>query len=155
MNAITKQQIAAFHGLLRKHGLSDDKADIVSQISNGRTRSTTQLTYSEAMGWINAMNSNNGEEAAIKKVSSEDPRKRMFNHIIAMAHEMGWIKQVNKVQKDGSLKLVKDYSDVHAWIEKYGYLKKPLNKYSYDELPALVTAFKSVYFGKLKSRNKF
>ncbi|HLO37372.1 MAG TPA: hypothetical protein VK173_02670 [Lacibacter sp.] len=142
---ITKPQIAAFHALLREHNLSDDKANIVEQISNGRTRSTTELSFFEAQGWIKAMNE--------KKQTKEDPRKRMVNHIIAMATEIGFVKWENKVGSNGRLKTVRNYADLHAWILKYGYLKKKLNDYTYEELPTLVTAFKNVYLSKLNASN--
>lgn len=144
IQSITKAQISAFHALLKQHGLSDDKANIVEQLSNGRTRSTTGLTYTEAMQWINAMNA--------KAPKQEDPRKRMVNHIIAMAIEIKFVKWEQKVDAGGKIKMARNYIDLHAWIEKYGYLHKKLNDYSYEELPTLVTQFKSLYLVKLKAK---
>lgn len=141
MKMITKSQIAAIHALLRKHDLTDNKKDIIEQISGGRVSSTSHLYFDEAMAWINAMN----------KAWPAEPekQKRMINYIFAMAHEMGWIKEVTVVTAKGMEKK-KDYKDVHAWIETKGYLKKPLRQYTYEELPKLVTQFRNVYFSWIK-----
>lgn len=144
---ITKEKITAFYTLLRTNGLADDKAAICLQLSNGRTGRVSQLTYQEAQQWINAMNQQGRNYQA-----QEDKKKcqPMINKLIATAHEMGWIKQAAEVQPDGTVKLKKDYTDLHKWVNKYGYLKKPLNDYTYTELPTLVSAFDNVYKAWLK-----
>ncbi|RXK57551.1 hypothetical protein ESA94_20345 [Lacibacter luteus] len=144
MSNITRNQLAAFYALLTEHGLRDDKEDIVRNITNNRTCSASQLTFKEAQDWIKAMNE--------QKKPKEDPRQRMVKHIIAMATEIGFVKWVQKVGADGKLKMVRDYTDLHAWILKYGYLHKKLNDYTYEELPTLVTAFKNVYLSKLNAQ---
>jgi hypothetical protein len=147
MEMITKTQIAAFHAILNEHKLYDDKQNIVEQISNGRTRSVSALTRDEAMHWINAMNKALRQAQGINPM---DERQKMLKYIIAMAHEIGMIKKQLRVMKEGGTKEVNNYDDLHAWIKKYGYLKKDLNKYSYAELPKLVTAFENMYRSKLK-----
>lgn len=144
---ITKEKISAFYTLLRNNGLADDKAAVCLQISNGRTSHVSSLTYQEAQGWINAMN-----RQGRTYQDSEEKKKcqPMINKLIATAHEMGWIKQVAEVQPDGTVKMKKDYSDLHKWVNKYGYLKKPLNDYTSKELPTLVSAFNNVYKAWLK-----
>lgn len=149
MRSITKQQISAIHALLSKHNLLEEKRQIIAQISNGRTESTTALTWTEAQQWINAMNK--GKEYKPNPIAEKDKQK-MINAMIATAHEMGWIKKKTVAQPDGSLVQKNDYTDLHAWVEKYGYLKKPLKQYTYEELPTLVTAFRKVYFAWLKNR---
>lgn len=151
---ITKTQIIAFNTLLREFGLTDDKADIVEDISKGRTRSTTRLTFDEALHWINAMNKKKSTSATLsaqgKQWNENDERQKMVKYIIAMAHECGMIKKEQRVMKEGGLKWVNNYDDMHAWIKKYGYLKKDLNRYSYNELPKLVTQFENMSKSKLK-----
>lgn len=141
-NKITRSQLSAFHVLLAKHNLKDDKENIVRQITKGRTASSAQMTSTEAREWIKAMN--NKQE--------EDEGKRMRNHIIAMAYEMGWIKRETVVTPDG-VKTRNNYSSLHDWIKKYGYLKKDLNKYTYTELPTLVSQFKKVYFSIINKKS--
>jgi hypothetical protein len=140
MTQITKSQIAAMHVLLHKHKLQDDKRDIIRQISKGRTESTLELTFTEAQTWINAMNK--GESFNSKK---EDPRQRMINSIIAMAREMGTVRRKKVVDAAGKIQEKSDYSDFNKWMVEHSYMKKDLNKYTYEELPKLVSQFKQVY----------
>jgi len=72
-----------------------------------------------------------------------------------MAFEMGWVKKVTKADNKGNLKTVNDYSAVKAWVTKYGYLKKPLNRYTYNELPKLVRQFEQyIYNPYIQSKPK-
>ena len=149
MTPISKTQIMAFHVLLRDFGLTDDKADIVFEMSKGRTRTTTMLSFDEALAWINAMNKKKRDAG---KVNENDERQKMLKYIIAMSHEIGFIKKEVRVVRGGGTKEVNNYDDMHAWIKKYGYLKKDLNKYTYKELPMLVTGFENMYKSKMKGK---
>lgn len=144
MREISKSQIAAIHVLLRDHGLSGEKARVISEISNGRTESTRMLTFEEARQWINAMN-------GLKKPEA-DPGQKMVNSILAMAHEIKLIEKETIVTGSG-IKTKNNYRHLSEWMLKYSYLKKPLNEYKYAELPTLVTQFKSFYFSRIKSRS--
>lgn len=154
MKSITKSQIAAIHALLGKHGLSDDKKQIIEQISGGRVSSTAGLCFDEAMQWINAMN---GPSRPSRREGHQhtdpDKRQRMINAIIAMAHEMGTISRDTIADAHGRLILKNNYEKLNKWMVEKSYLKKPLNKYSYPELPKLVSQFKNVYFSWLKKSN--
>lgn len=143
MNA-TAKQIQYIHAALHRKGLLAHKREMVASFTGNRTESSKDMTFEEAAEMLATLNDHQPDE---------DKRQKMVRHIIAMAHEMGWIKESGVVSCEsgvGTLKKKKDYSDLHAWVEKYGYLKKPLNKYSYAELPNLVTAFKNVYAAWLK-----
>ena len=142
MKDITKQQIITIHTLLRNKGLSEEKPRIVSEASGMRTIRCSQLTYNEAQQLINVLNGK-------KQDNASDKGQRMKKHIIAMAHEMGFIKKQQVVLREGGMKEINNYDDLHAWILKYGYLHKPLDKYNYKELPTLVTQFKQVYASKM------
>jgi ATP-binding cassette subfamily B protein len=125
------------------------KADVMLDISNGRTDSCSMLHYDEAKNWISAMNS--------KRATSNPPAtqncQRMTNSVIAMAHEMRWITRVEIVEADGKLTFANDYSQLDEWMISYSYMKKPLKKYKYEELPKLVFQFKNVYFSWLKKNH--
>lgn len=151
MRTITKEQISAFHAILVKNGLMESKRDIVEQISKGRVASSTELYYDEVQAWIDAMNA--AMKSQKKDKADEDPRQKMVNNIIAMAHEMGWIKKKQVVTKCG-IALKNNYDDLDAWILKYGYLHIPLRQYTYEQLPKLVTAFKNVYLSYLNGKSK-
>lgn len=143
----TPQQLQRIHAALHMQGLLHHKADMVSSFTNGRSESSREMTSDEAAELLQMLN-----ETQSAKQKEQGTKDKMVRHMIAMAHEMGWIKERAVVNGDGQVSRKKDYTDLHAWVEKYGYLKKPLNKYSYQELPTLVTAFKNVYTSWLKRK---
>ncbi|MBN8668752.1 MAG: hypothetical protein J0M30_14740 [Chitinophagales bacterium] len=139
MKPVDTKQIKAFNSILSKLGLANEKRDIIEQISGGRTRSTKELTWSELQSWLNSAGpATRGLQAA---GLPKPDNSRLMSKLFAMAHEMQWITYSRVVDTGGKIRNKKDYSHVHAWVEKYGYLKKPLNEYSYNELPKLVTQF--------------
>jgi len=142
MKEITKSQIITIHTLLQHKGLMEEKPNIVSEASGMRTSRCSKLYYSEAQQLINTLNGKTQD-------NPNDKSQRMRKHIIAMAHEIGFIKKEQRVMKEGGLKDVNNYDDLHAWILKFGYLHKPLDKYNYKELPILVTQFQQVYKSKM------
>lgn len=136
----TKQQIIAINTALHVKNLMGHKAEIVDAVTNGRTSSSKELTFDEAHALLQDLN---------KGYVKPDEGKKMRGNIIAMAHEMNWIKRTKVVQ--GNRIIVKDdYSSLDAWMLKFSYLKKNLFDYSYAELPKLVTQFKNVYLSQLK-----
>lgn len=145
MKPITPNQTKAFHAILREKGLADEKAAIVSKLSNGRASSTKDLFYEEVQPWIIAMNSQKKEQA--------DPKERMIRNIIAMAREMGVIVRLPKVQPGGAIKMQSDYTQFNEWMLTKSTGKKALNDYTYQELPKLVSQYRAIYLSWLK-RNK-
>jgi hypothetical protein len=142
MKEITKSQIIIIHTLLRKKGLHEEKERIIIEASGGRTGSCSRLHFDEAQKLIISLNK--------KKENENDKRQRMQRHIIAMSHEMGWIKKEKRITREGDIIEVNNYDDLHAWIIKYGYLHKKLKSYTYRELPKLVTQLKEVYASMMK-----
>lgn len=135
MESATKEQIKAINAILAKQGLMDDKKNIVQSWTQGRTTSTKDLYFNEA--WLLVQALKNESLPSIEELRKE----RMARKIIAMAHEIGWIKPVSVVDPERGLVTKKDYTRLHDWIIKYGYLKKELREYTYMELPKLVTQF--------------
>jgi len=144
MRMITKSQIAAIYTTLREKKLIDEKPNLISQFTAGRTTNCTQMTETEAREFL-------------MKLNAPEDNSKMIRKLFAMAHEIGWIK--SRMTLEGSvaatkpttteynLQTRKDYTTLHSWINKYGYLKKPLNNYTYKELPKLVSQFE---FGPYK-----
>jgi hypothetical protein len=128
----TTRQLQAIHAILHSRSLLHQKANIIEGASNGRCTSSKDLTFEEAGFLIASFGA---------PVKADKPGQAMINKIFAIAHEMGWIPVIQEVQPDGKVKQRKDYSHLHAWILKYGYAKKPLNKYQYAEMPKLLTQF--------------
>ncbi len=125
MNPALNKQL---HGLLTQTGLTPQKADLVSGFTNGRSDSSKDLTNEEAKKMIAYLNST----ADIHNEKSNKMRRK----IISLAHEMHW-------HLSGTQKI--DMPRLNAWCVKFGYLKKELNKYRYNELTTLVTQFTAVY----------
>lgn len=123
------------HGLLNKTGLMNEKANIINGITKGRSESSKDLSFDEARLMINWLKSQD-------KTSNDE--NRMRRKILSMAHECGWHNLV-----DGEWKI--DMRALDTWCVKYSYLKKELNKYTYLELPKLVTQFTKVYRSHLNN----
>lgn len=120
MNITTKQN-SVLHGFLNSHGLMEQKESLVFAFTNGRSRSSKDLTFNEAGDLI----------AHLKNI---DSGHKMRRKIIKLAHEMGW-------KLAGSSQI--DMAAIDAWCVKYGFGKKRLNDYTAKELPKLVTQFEN------------
>lgn len=124
MNA---SQNKLLYGLLNKTGLLNQKATLVFNVTKGRTESTKEMTWQETRLLINYLQSQDPQAARANKM-----RRKMFS----LAHEMQW--HISGTQKVDGARL-------DAWCEKYGYLHKKLNSYTYLELPKLVSQFESLH----------
>jgi len=76
-----------------------------------------------------------------QKTSYNQESDTMRKKIISLFRKMSYTLPDGKV----------DMCAVEVWTEKYGYLHKPLNNYTYAELPKLVTQAQAVYQSFLKS----
>lgn len=146
MRDITKVQISQIHAILSKFNLMDDKRRIISEISNGRTESTTALTFQEAQNWINAMNK--AIQRPVQK--KENPGQKMINSVIAMAREMGVITRQQVVKPGVGLVWESNYDRFNKWMLESSCLKKRINDYTYEELNKLVSQYKAIYADWLK-----
>lgn len=118
-------QIRDIHAKLRMLGIDKDaKAEIVSQVTNGRSESCSDLTMSEATEMQQHLNRLIGQQF---KVNAELDKKR--KKVLSAFHEMDY-------RIPGTDKL--DMIRVNETIFKYGFAKKHLNQYSLDELSKLI-----------------
>ena len=145
---VNKSQIAQFHTLLNKHGLMDDKRNIISEISGGRTTSTLELTYTELQYWINAMNVKHNPSPRTDE--GAERKQKMINSIIAMAREMGVIQRRAAINGQGKVEEKSDYTEFNKWMLEKSWLKKRLNDYSYKELTILVSQYQNIYMSWIK-----
>lgn len=128
MNTITLTQLKTIHTLFSKAGLKDkdDKKSIIRTYTKERSESSKDLTFKEAAALI----------GHLKTFDVKDPKAdKMRKKILSLAHEMGYKLESGAI----------DMNRVNAWTSKYGYLHKPLNSYTYEELPVLVSQFETVY----------
>ncbi|MGQ0739122.1 MAG: hypothetical protein ACT4OJ_08705 [Bacteroidota bacterium] len=136
IKAITPKQVIAIRAALHRHNLLKHKEEIIDSYTKGRTVHISEMTGPEAGELLSYLNAQTKD----MNVSS-----RLMAKLFAMCHEMGWVPQQTVIEGD-KVKTKKDYSRVHGWVLKYGYLKKPLREYTYKELPKLVTQLeKHVY----------
>lgn len=129
MKPATPKQVQAINILMAKQGLLPHKRDIIESYSGGRTSSSKELYINEAGELLNYLTQQNKDVNVSSKLMAK---------LFAMCHEMKWIPQTTVVEGN-QVKIKKDYSQVHGWVKKYGYLKKPLRDYTYNELPKLVS----------------
>lgn len=142
----TAKQLSAIHALLHKQGLLRHKAEIIEGFTNGRTGSSKGLHLHEAADLLSHLMATEKD----KNVSS-----KLMKKLFAMAFEMGWCPEQEYVQPDGTITKKKNYDRLHGWVLKYGYLKKPLRQYTYNELPKLVSVFEiNIYNPYIQSLNK-
>ena len=130
---ITPGQIKIIRTIISERKMDHIKDDLILSASEGRTSSTKQLYYVEADALIKSFN------AGSKK--QEDKSYKMRGKILSMAHEMQWYKP-------GTRNL--NYDRINEWCEKFGYLHKRLDRYTYSELPKLVSQFEAVHKDYLK-----
>lgn len=130
MTNINPGQLKALNTLVSKLGIDkEEKAMMVEGFSGGRCTSSKDLYIAEAAAMINHLKHLDPEETKAVK---------MRNKVYYYAHEMHW-----EILKNG--KMVVDAPRVDQWCIKYSYLKKKLDRYTYKELPKLVSQIATVY----------
>lgn len=150
----SKAQIKAINIILKKLGRFDDKGYMILHLTNCRTCHSSELYFDEASELLQFLN----KLQADKK--DDKPSKKMMGKLFAMAHEMGWVTvNVTDDWERGpnyvNVSREYDYSRLYDWVLKYGWKKKPLNDYTYDELPKLVSVFEfGPYRSWLKNPNR-
>jgi hypothetical protein len=132
MSTATVAQIKMLQSLRHQHNMPEDAyRAMIAEASNGRTSSTAALTQSEAFGLIDSLVDKAPGHWKQRNMAMDKMRKK----IIGYAREMGWFVP-------GDLRKV-DMERLNGWCRKYGFGKKGLNAYSYEELPKLVTQFET------------
>lgn len=130
------------HILLKQTKQEGYKTDIVMGFTGGRTESSRAMTDQEAMLMIEHLeNLQKGGSTAQPVIAyggkrcgkTQGATETMKRKIISMAHECGWKMPGGKI----------DMNAVNSWCVKFGYLHKPLDDHTYQELPKLITQFES------------
>jgi hypothetical protein len=116
------KQFYAILKTLNGRGIDLSKDELVSDYTNGRTKSLKEMTPYEYKQMIINLNSFVSNSDALK----ED---KMRKKILSIAHELNWTLPNGKI----------DWPKLNAWLLKYGYLHKELNRYKLSELPQLVS----------------
>jgi hypothetical protein len=142
MKTITPQQLKALHAMLRTNKMEALKADLVYGFSGGRTESSKELSMDEARELLVHLD----KGAVVREGTNHgatNQGEKMRRQVIAIFHEMGaHLPSTTKI----------DMARVNEWCANQGHGKKPLNDYTYDELPKLVGQAKKYlewYLGKM------
>ncbi len=120
----TPEQNIRFHALIGKLAInSEQKKEMVNEVSRGRTESSAELSYTEMYELIEHL------QSLVNSTPDQQKANKMRRKIMSDFHELGWEKG------NGAL----DYQRINNWMTKSSYLHKFLNDYSVQELPRLVT----------------
>lgn len=128
-----KKKTSTIRFLMKRLKIDEEtKEEIVYDLTNGRTSHVSELFENESTALLKRLMNETGMD--------KSPAVKMRRKIISMAHEMRW------EYNGGQINMEK----INEWCIKFGYLHKELNKYTEQELPALVTQFEQVYHSYLK-----
>lgn len=140
-NLFTMSKYAAYFAIeksLQQRGFSFERDELIEMFTEGKKSSLRELTATEYQRFLKWLNSNN-DDAASFRMEFEKSDKQVANNqrrkIIALLTKLGYVTASNKA----------DMPRIYAWVEKYGYLNKPMNQYNSAELPKLVYQAESFY----------
>lgn len=133
----TLEQNKQMHALFHKLGITEMKSSLALEYSDGRTESTSDLTYDEADMLIKNLEvaSRTGKTVNDKDGISFRPGNKMRRKIFFYFRKSGYLTKSGNV----------DVRAVENWVLHYGYLKKDLMQYTPQELPKLVSQAEAVY----------
>lgn len=142
LNFRTQSQNRDLHRLRNKLKLPHDVwEDLVNQYTGGRSTSSKDMKIFEADNMIDSLKRlerehdlKHGFGKQEKKPIEDTPENVMRRKIFAKCHEIRWRNDAGKV----------DQERLNAWMLKYSYLKKPLQKYTLKELPKLISQFEKM-----------
>lgn len=131
-----KQKLRILHAILAKNGIMDEKKSIILEHTK-RTDSAAKMTDTELSSLI--------EFFSISKPSIKESANNMRRKIIAICASTMQMVTEGKP----------DMNKIYDFVEENGYLSKEFNKYSYDELPKLVSQFEKIgdYYSSQNSKS--
>lgn len=132
MQTATKPQIAKIHVLLSNLGITEQKAQIVYDLSSGRTESTKELFIDEARRLITSL-------------SEYDPKERQKSLVFSLAYQAGII--YGSSADDKKINAAK----LNLFLKERGAVKKELNAMNYNELVKTHRQFEAIVKSTQKS----
>jgi hypothetical protein len=125
MQNATKPQIAKLHVLLNNLGIAEQKAEIVYNITDGRTESSKELTIDEA-------------RRLIINLAEYDPNERLKSLIFSLAYQAGII--YGSTADDKKMNAAK----LNLFLKERGAVKLELNQMHYKELVKVHRQFEAI-----------
>ncbi|MBS4057780.1 MAG: hypothetical protein KGZ82_10730 [Bacteroidales bacterium] len=128
----TKHMIRCFHAALAKRGIMDMKPLLVSQASDGRTEHCGELTLDEMQRLLRLASPGSQVQVSV----DVEAGNRMRRRILSLCYTIGWTSY-SATQR----RAVVDMARLDEWMVSYSYGHKPMQDYTIDELPRLVSQF--------------
>lgn len=125
MQTATKPQLAKLHALLNNLGLIDQKAEIVYNLTDGRTESSRALTVDEA-------------RRLISNLAQYDPSERLKSLIFSLAYKAGII--YGDTTDDKKMNAAK----LNLFLKERGAVKLELNQMHYNDLVKVHRQFEAI-----------
>ncbi|HTK20409.1 MAG TPA: hypothetical protein VL442_12865 [Mucilaginibacter sp.] len=132
---ITPAQITKVHVLLNQLDLTDNKREIIYQLTEGRTTSAKDLTLDEARRLISSLEGYN-------------PNERIKGAIFSLAYKAEIIYGESETDKRMNT------AKLNAWIKERGAVKKHLNEMNYSELVKVQRQFEAMLKNISISKNR-
>lgn len=120
---------------LKQNGHIAERQELIHTFTDGRKeglKSLTETEYREFCRWI---------ELKFNPNTNSKECDNMRKKIIMLFRKMEYTLPGGK----------SDMKAIYSWVIKYGYQKKPLNQYAYNELPKLVSQAEAVYKSYVKN----
>jgi hypothetical protein len=150
----------AIESKLKQRGFDCDRAEMISDFTNGKKSSLKSLNSHEYREFINHLNriiantapkvpqsaihnpqsAIGNPQSAIQKDWQQTPENIMRRKILALFYKMGY-------RANGKT----DIQKVNTWCANYGRFKKELNAHKHDELTQLVSQVEKVYKSYLET----
>jgi hypothetical protein len=116
------------------------KADLVIQYTGSSlAHSTKDLSFEQANQMIADLDGKPLTTKSAMHYAQFDRYNRQHHVMLSVCYQLGWVTYNAKNNRN-----VPDLLKLSDWMQKYGFLKKPLMKYNVDELPKLITQFKKL-----------
>ena len=142
-----KQQNKQLHALIGELKIdAETKEELVHQFTNKRETQSSKMLVNECQALINhlkVMRGSKPKSASTGSATETTPENKMRRKILSICREMGG---------DWHNGLQYNWIKINAWLDKYGYLHKPLNDYKEKELPKLITQFEALLANKYAKR---
>jgi hypothetical protein len=134
MQKATQPQIAKLHVLLNNLGLIEQKAEIVYNLTSGRTQSTKELTIDEA-------------RRLITNLAQYDPNEKLKSLIFSLAYQADII--YGDTPEDKKMNAAK----LNFFLKNKGTVKLELNEMNYKELVKTQRQFEAIARNVKKSQD--
>lgn len=126
----TNSQSRVLHSILNKLGIdADGKAEMVYQVSDGRTSKSSELSFLEMKTLIDKLN----ELSKGQINTTAESNNKMRRAILSCCYTMHW------TNNDGV-----DYDRLDNFLLTSGVVKKKLNDLNHDELVLVTSQFKQM-----------